>query len=63
MKRTMAEELRAVVEELATTELELENAKSHVYRCDGCIQLLKHLIEQAESPDLTTSEEEVPAEG
>ena len=28
-------------EQLATTELELENAKSHVYRCDGCVQLLK----------------------
>lgn len=33
--------------QLAHTEQELELAKSHVHRCDGAIQLLKHLIEGA----------------
>mgnify|MGYP001562868096 FL=1 len=43
-------------EQLATTEQELENARAHVYRCDGCIQLLKHLLTLAE-----TEEPETPA--
>lgn len=33
--------------QLAHTEHELELSKAHVHRCDGAIQLLKHLIEEA----------------
>ena len=32
--------------QLTNTEAELEQAKAHVYRADGAIQLLKHLIAQ-----------------
>lgn len=33
--------------QLAHTENELELAKAHTHRCDGAIQLLKHLIQDA----------------
>ena len=43
-------QIETLREQLATTEQELEHARAHVYRCDGVIQLLKHLIQQAEQP-------------
>lgn len=48
-------------EQLATTQAEFEEAKAHVYRCDGTIKLLLHLIAQAETPE-KPSEDEKPAE-
>ena len=45
----MALTVETLREQLATTELELDNAKAHVYRCDGVVQMLKHLILQAEA--------------
>ena len=30
-------------EQIAATETELENHKAAVYRCDGALQMLKHL--------------------
>ena len=39
-------ELDTLVKQLEAAEQELEVAKSHVYRTDGAIQLLKHLIKQ-----------------
>ena len=47
----MALTVETLREQLASTELELENARAHVYRCDGAIQVLKHLITVAEDPD------------
>lgn len=38
--------LETLKTQLATTEAELEQAKAHVYRADGAMQLLKHLIAQ-----------------
>ena len=38
--------LDTLVKQLDAAERELEVAKSHVYRTDGAIQLLKHLITQ-----------------
>lgn len=46
-----------LVDQLAHTEVELENAKSIVYRCDGVIQLLKHLISEIDN-----GEKDAPAE-
>lgn len=40
------EQLKA---QLAQSEVELEEAKAHVYRCDGAIQLLKFQISQLEA--------------
>lgn len=34
--------------QLAMTEAEFEVAKAHVSRCDGAIQMLKHLLFEAE---------------
>ena len=45
----MSLSLESLKEQLAAVEQEMEQAKSHVYRCDGSIQLLRHLIKQAEA--------------
>ena len=52
----------ALREQLAETEVEFEQAKAHLYRCDGSIQLLKHLIAQAEKPETPAEDAEKPAE-
>ena len=59
---SLKEQLSASLNELEEAKAEFEEAKSHVYRCDGVIQLLKHLIQEAEKPE-TPSEvaEEKPA--
>jgi hypothetical protein len=55
--------LESLKEQLVASENELEQAKSHVYRCDGATQLLKHLIQQAETPEKPETKEstEIPA--
>lgn len=45
--------------QLAATESELEQAKAHVYRSDGAIQVLKHFIADAEKPAETAPAESV----
>lgn len=45
----MSISLEELQSQLASTEIELEHAKSHVSRCDGAIQLLKHFIKEAQS--------------
>ena len=52
----------ALREQLTETEVEFEQAKAHLYRCDGSIQLLKHLIAQAEKPETPAEDAEKPAE-
>jgi len=37
--------------QLAATEAEMEAAKAHLYRCDGALQVLKHLIAESEKPE------------
>lgn len=37
--------------QLSDTEAEMEQVKAHLYRCDGAVQTLKHLIAQAEAPE------------
>ena len=39
----------ALKEQLRNTEREMEEAKAHVYRADGAVQVLKHLISIAEA--------------
>ena len=46
-------------EQLKASEVELEEAKAHVYRCDGVIRMLQHLIAEAEKPE-KPSEDEKP---
>ena len=50
--------LESLKEQLASTEQELEQARAHVYRCDGALQLLRHLISQAEAPESAPSPED-----
>lgn len=40
--------------QLKSTETEFEQAKAHAYRCEGVIELLKHLIaaEPAENEEV-----------
>ncbi len=52
--------IESLREQLAATEIELEQAKAHLYRCDGSIQLLRHLISEAEKPE-NPSTDETPA--
>ena len=52
--------LETLREQLTATELELEQAKAHVYRADGSIQLLRYLISEAAKPE-TPSKDETPA--
>lgn len=40
----------ALQEQLVASEAELEQAKATIYRLDGIIALLKHLIKKAETP-------------
>lgn len=35
-------------EQLESAQLELEAAKAHVYRCDGAIQALEHILKTIE---------------
>ena len=53
----MSLELEQLQTQLASTETELEQAKAHVYRCDGALQMLKHMIAQIKA---ATSQEEPP---
>lgn len=46
---TKSVDLDKLKDQLATSEHEFEMAKAHVSRCDGAIQVLKHLIAQAEA--------------
>jgi phage shock protein A len=50
--------LETLKEQLVATEAEFEQIKSHMYRCDGVIQMLKHLIkqEEAETPEKPATE-------
>lgn len=50
-------------QQLASSEAELENAKSHVYRLDGITQLLKHQIKTAEEKASKKEADETPKEG
>lgn len=43
------DELKA---QLATTENDMEQAKAAVYRCDGAIQILQHLIKEEQEIDV-----------
>lgn len=54
----MALTLDELKEQLAQTEAELEASKAHVYRCDGAIQVLKHLIELAQTETEPSKETE-----
>lgn len=40
----MSINVNSLKEQLIATEAELESAKAHLYRCDGVVQMLKHLI-------------------
>ena len=42
--------LESLRKQLAETEAEWEQARAHLYRCDGAIQLLRHLIAESEKP-------------
>lgn len=42
--------------QLEHTKQEFEQAKAHVIRCDGAIQLLEHLIKEAEAEALKVTE-------
>ena len=55
----MAINLESLKTQLAQTEVELEQAKAHLYRCDGVVQMLKHLIAQAEIPETPASDDAV----
>mgnify|MGYP001577740648 CR=1 FL=1 len=35
--------------QLENTELEFEQAKAHVHRCDGAVQILRHFIKELEA--------------
>lgn len=37
--------------QIVATEAELEQVKSHLYRCDGAIQVLKHLLKTFDKAD------------
>lgn len=43
-------------QQLLSTENDLEQAKAAVYRCDGAMQLLKHLIAEAEAVPVVEGE-------
>lgn len=45
----MAYDIASLKEQLAHTESEFEQAKASLYRCDGVIALLKHMIKDAEA--------------
>ena len=38
-------------EQQQKTEQELEQAKAHVYRCDGALTMLNHLLAECAKPD------------
>lgn len=48
--------LDSLKEQLKATEQEFEAARSHLYRCDGVIQLLKNQIASLETPADTADE-------
>ena len=56
----MALTIEALQQQKQQTETELEHAKAAVYRCDGALQLLNHLIADAETPE-TPALAETPA--
>ena len=47
--------------QLHETEIEFEQARSQMYRCDGAIQILQHLIADAEKPAEQAETPEIPA--
>ena len=49
-------ELDVLKEQLAHTEKEYETALAHLYRCDGAIQTLRHLIKELETPPVPDPE-------
>lgn len=53
----MSLSLETLKEQLMSLEQEFEVAKANVHRCDGAIQVLKHIITGAEAPDKTPVEE------
>jgi chromosome segregation ATPase len=53
------ESLRKMFDE---TQKEYEEAKAHVYRCEGVIKLLVHQIQHAEAEATTPAEAPPPTE-
>ena len=51
------ESLRKMCEE---TQKEYEEAKAHVYRCEGVIKLLIHQIQHAEAKEVAPTPSEAP---
>lgn len=51
----MAIDIESLRKQLAASEQELETAKSHIYRVDGAIQILRHLIAEVERPEATAA--------
>ncbi len=45
----MSNALDTIRQRLTSTEAELEQAKANVYRCDGAIIVLKHLLTELEA--------------
>ncbi len=43
-------EIEVLKDQLSQRELEAEQARAYVYRCDGAIQVLKYLISLEEAP-------------
>ena len=48
--------LEQLIKQLEASEAELEQAKAHVYRVDGAVQMLKHLIGQFQEPEQKEAE-------
>lgn len=53
--------IEVLKDQLAKSEQEHEIARSYVYRCDGAIQILKHLISLAETKEESKAAEESDA--
>ena len=58
----MSLSLESLKEQLVASEAELEQAKSHVYRCDGAIQILRYQISLLEQEALDDESNDKPAE-
>lgn len=53
--------IQDIRDRIAQVEQEFEAAKSHVFRCDGALQVLRHQLAQLEAED-SGSSEPAPAE-
>lgn len=51
----MAIDVESLRKQLQETEREFEEARAHLYRCDGVIQYLRHKIAEAEASKLEAS--------